>query len=236
MNNLTNDNPFSVLFFRFADLQGLNVNRYFQCLRSIKPLLLENPDFKDSTPGFYVNRRTNEDDMGNSVRLTYFTSNEIKTRKAIQDFISANNNLRLFCAKECRVDVRGNAISGDPNEELRFRMFANTYTNIGLDLLDQNVLLTFRNLVADHMKEFLIVSISKFRTFPPPEPLEEINAEPLLSPFLIRNSKFFREKLDASKRKQLWKDLIYCRSREICFPHFLANMFAVSDDGSIDVN
>lgn len=234
MKNLTIDNPFGVLFFRFSDLQGLVVNRYFKCLRSIKPLLLENSDFKDSTPGFYINWITNKnDDGGISVRLTYFTNDEMKTKRAIQNFLlsSANNNIRLFCSKDCRVNITGNAASEDAEEELRFRIFSNVYTHIGLDLLWQDVLSAFRPIVASYMLKFS--TLLRNSGFSLKE--KEISAKDFFNHFLNKYSNFLKDELDSPKRNQLWKDLSYCPRSSLCFPHFLANMFAISDNGEIFV-
>ena len=235
MNNLTNNlcfYPFGVLFFRFSDLQGLDVNRYFNCLRSIKPLLLENSDFRDSTPNFYINYITNgDDDGGNSVRLTYFTNNETETRKAIQNFLfsDANNDVRLFCSRDCKVNIVGNAASGNTEEELRFRIFSNIYTRIGLDLLDKNILRDFRPILASYMSELAAqLRASGFSTEE-----KEIDAESHFNSFFNEHSDFFKNDLDDSKREQLWRDLRYCPRSSLDFPHFLSNMFAVLDNGRL---
>lgn len=235
MNDPTNNYcfyPFGVLFFRFSDLQGLSVNRYFNCLRAVKPLLLENPDFKDSMSGFYINYITNrDDDYGNSVRLTYFTNNETKTRKAIQSFLfsSTSNDVRLFCSKDCKVNIVGNAASGNAEEELRFRIFSNIYTHIGLDLLDEKVLANFRSCLAEYMLELAkLLNTSGFSTEE-----KEIDAKSFFNSFFEEHSIFFKNELDDSKREQLWKDLRYCPRKELDFPHFLANMFAVQDNGRL---
>lgn len=232
MNNLTISNPFGVLFFRLSDLQSLNVNKYFDCLRHLKQLL-KSSDFKDSVSSFYVNHIANEDDGRISVRLTYFTNNQTKTKKAIHDFINRYSEVKLFPSKDCKENIKGNAASDDPEEELRFRMFSGVYTNIGLDLLGQDILLDFRNLVADYMKDFFTLSLRVVGTFPPGETLEGINAATFFSSFFKKYSKFFRDELDESNREQLWRDLNYCPRKELCFPHFLANMFVISDDGII---
>ena len=54
MNILNTNSLFGQKFFRFSDLQPLNTERYFSCLNLMKPLF-KREDFKNSTPGFYIN-------------------------------------------------------------------------------------------------------------------------------------------------------------------------------------
>lgn len=209
------DNPFGVIFFRFSDLKGLDVNKYFDCLRAVKPLL-ESSDFTDSTPSFYINYITNSEG-GNSVRLTYFTENETETKKAIEDFLNENSKIVLFPSHDSKESQRGNVAEGYGGENLRFRRFLNTYTQIGLDLLDYDILYS-RRLVAEYRLTYST---------------QKISPKPLFEPAFTKHSKFFN-KLDTSSVKQLWKDLKYWHPLKdkryvMDWAHFLVNMLLPGD-------
>jgi len=215
MNNLTTDSPFGVIFLRFSDLKGLDVNRYFDCLRAVKPLL-ESSDFTDSTPGFYINYITNSEG-GNSVRLTYFTENEAKTKNAIEDFLNANSKIVLFSSHDSKESQKGNIAEGYGGENLRFRRFLNTYTQIGLDLLDYDILYS-RRLVAEYRLTYST---------------QKISPKPLFEPAFNKHSKFFCQ-LDSFDIEQLWKDLNFWHPIKISgyvadWTHFLVNMLLPSD-------
>lgn len=221
MFNISLSENWGVIFFRLVNLQSLNVNEYFNCLRSIKSLF-ESSNFLDVTPSFYLNRITNtDDDMGNSLRLTYFTKNELKTKKFIQDFLNVNQGIHIFSSVDSKENQVGNAASGDNYEELSFRIFARVYSSIGLDLLGPQILLEFRNILSNYMEK-----LWRLET--------RISPEEAFLNFLDENSRFFKNELNDAERMQLWKDLTFCPRPSLCFPHFLANMFAVRDNGLID--
>ncbi len=216
MNNLTIVNQWGIEFFRFSDLQSLSVDKYFSCLNLIK-LLFEREDFKNSTAGFYLNHIANEhpnDDGGISVRLTYFTTNG-ETLEVIKNFIDKNQDIKIYPSGD-RKDAHSGSISS-LGEELRFRNFLNTYTQIGLDLSGNDTLLHFRNLISQYMSNY----------FPRRE-----SGKALFEILFNSYSNFFKN-LEDIKRDQLWVDLMYCNSSSECYPHFLANMFVITDSGII---
>jgi len=219
MNNPTNKDVFGVVFFRFSDQRGLNPTQYFDCLRALEPLL-RNRAFEDSTSGFYINYITNSEG-GNSIRLTYFTNDDKKTMKEIEDFCVANPNISLFSSADSKRNEGGNAISGDAAEELRFRIFSNVYTHIGLDLLDPALLPSFLQILASYMSNFL--RMIQASGFSPEEKV--IDAKSFFGNFFNKNSGFFKNELSDSQKEQLWKDLAYCSAQNICFPHFFDLMF-----------
>lgn len=215
MNNLTIDNPFGVKFFRFSNLQPLNINGYFSCLNLIKPLF-ERQDFKDSTSGFYINYITNSED-GNSVRLTYFTNNKAETSRAIKNFLNTNSNIVLFPSKDSYESGKGNIAEGYGGENLRFRRFLNAYTQIGLDLLGYNILYS-RRLAAEYRLNYST---------------QKISCKPLFESAFTKHSKFFNQ-LDTSSIEQLWKDLNFWHTIKNTnyvadWAHFLVNMLLPGD-------
>ena len=201
MHNLTIDNLFGRAFLRCLDLRP--IEGYFNCLNLIKPLL-ENPNFKSSTPGFYLN----VSDELNSVRLSYFTNNKTETERVIREFLNGNSNISLFrCEEPCVVKIS----EGYGGEELKFRKFLNTYTHIGLDLLDYDILYS-RRLVAEYRL-----------TYSP----QRIPCRPLFEPAFSKHSSFFNQ-LDSSAVRQLWKDLDYWHSGGD-WAHMLVNMLLPGD-------
>lgn len=206
MGNLTTQDLFGRVFLRCSDLRP--IDGYFTCLNSIKPLL-ESPNFKSSTPGFYIN--VGEDLP--SVRLSYFTSNKIETERAIQEFLNKNSNISVEREEPHVAEVS----KGYGGEELRFRNFLHTYTQIGLDLLDYDILYS-RRLVAEYRL-----------TYSP----QKISCRPLFEPAFTKHSRFFNQ-LDTSSVEQLWKDLNYWHPiRDTGYvadwAHFLVNMLLPGD-------
>lgn len=106
---------------------------------------------------------------------------------------------------------------GYGGEELRFRNFLHTYTQIGLDLLDYDILYS-RRLVAEYRL-----------TYSP----QKISCRPLFEPAFTEHSRFFNQ-LDTSSVEQLWKDLNYWHPiRDTGYvadwAHFLVNMLLPGD-------
>lgn len=207
MKNLTTNDLCGRIFFRCSDLRP--IDGYFSCLNSVKSLL-ESPNFKSSTPGFYIN----VSEGVNSVRLSYFTSNRAETEGAIQGFSDENSNIRIFKREEPHVAEVSRRYGG---EELRFRKFLHTYTQIGLDLLDYDILYS-RRLLAEYRL-----------TYSP----QKISCRPLFEPAFTKHSLFFNQ-LHSSSVKQLWKDLNYwhpisAKEYVADWAHFLVNMLLPGD-------
>lgn len=176
------DDLLGILFLRSQDLRP--INGYFECINLIRPLL-DKLDSQSHASGFYLN-------VGNarlnSVRLSYFTNHESKTQKVINDFLKGNSNVTAFDFKKPKkIDF-----SYYCDNELRFRRFLCTYTKIGLDLLDFDILYS-RRLVAEYR---LVYSPQK------------ISCRPLFEPIFRKHSNFFNQ-LNASNKRQLWEDLNY---------------------------
>lgn len=207
MKNLTTNDLFGRIFLRCSDLRP--IDGYFACLNSIRPLL-ENHEFKSSTPGFYVNISEGI----NSVRLSYFTNNKTETERVIQKFLKQNTSIGLFKQEDPHATKVSERYSG---EELRFRNFLHTYTQIGLDLLEYDILYS-RRLLAEYRL-----------TYSP----QKISCGPLFEPAFTKHSLFFNQ-LYSSSVKQLWKDLNYWhpisnKKYVADWAHFLVNMLLPGD-------
>jgi len=224
MINIPTEYWYGIKYFRGSSLRPLTTVDYFKCLIDLKPLFTQS-DFNNSTPVFYLNMRTHEmkdgGDNGNSVRLCYFSVNPKSTEDIVECFIKNNQDkigIYTFQGDIKKVDNR------DPKssyliDEPRFIKFLAVYTQIGLDLLAPTVLLSSRLIISQYMKALRTGLI--------------INPRALFEDFLNQRSVFFRNILNEKERDQLWDDLRNCQSSERCFPHFLANMMAVYDDGRL---
>ena len=124
------------------------------------------------------------------------------------------SELIAFGYEKPKHNVFSNDYGGD---ELRFRSFLCTYTKIGLDLLDFDVLYS-RRLVAEYR---LVYSPQK------------ISCRPLFEPAFCKSSNFF-DKMSASNKRRLWEDLNYWHpipnSEDIAdWAHMMVNMLLPAD-------
>jgi len=206
MNSLTEDSLFGTAFFTSNNLKSLDIEEYFSCLNLLQPFL-KSSDFVGSTEGFYIN-------YINSVRLSYFINDKVKVIEIIKDFLNRNIALSLSRSLE---EPKPDKVSVDYGDhELRFRKFLNTYTQIGLDLLDYDTLYS-RRLVAEYR---LIYSRQK------------IPCRSLFEPSFRKHSEFFNN-LDNLSVEQLWKDLDYWypigNGYVADWAHLLVNMLLPGD-------
>jgi len=201
MHNLTKDNLLGRVFLNC--LASRPIDGYFTCLNLIRPLL-ENSYFQSLIAGFYINVGYNF----SSVRLSYFTNDKEGVKKVIEDFLNNNSDLKLIKFDEARKENFSKDYGGT---ELEFRKFLHTYTQIGLDLLDYDILYS-RRLVAEYRL-----------TYSP----QRISCKPLFEPAFRNHSKFFNQ-LDSSSVGQLWKDLDYWYPGGD-WTHMLVNMLLPGD-------
>lgn len=205
--NLSVDDLLGVLYLKSQDMRM--IDGYFNCINLIKPLISK-LDSQPHTSGFYLNTGKRLP----SVRLSYFTSNESKTQRVINDFLKESSDVTAFGFEKPRHNKFSQHYGGD---ELRFRSFLCNYTKIGLDLLDFNVPYS-RRLVAEYR---LVYSPQK------------ISCRPLFEPAFCRHSIFFNQ-LNASNKRQLWEDLNYWhpipKTEFIAdWAHMLVNMLLPAD-------
>lgn len=217
MNSLSVIHKQGIEFFRLSDLRTLNVDRYFDCLDLMRSLF-EDPRFKNSTPGFYINYITNKresgNDGGNSVRLTYFTIDAAETIMTIKDFEKNNSDkIRIYECKDTR-RPNVNKITEECDEKLlRFRNFLNTYTQIALNLLENYGRLPTRKLITEYRLKHLQQNV------PPNQFFETI---------FTKHSDYFVQLKDSFLANQFWQDLIRWDSHGFWL-HFLVNMLLPND-------
>ncbi len=207
MENLTTDDLFGRFFFKCSDVRQFE--GYYTCIELIRPLLKIN-EFVSSITGFYLN----VSGASNEVRLSYFTNSELLTQEIVEKFVKENNNLVLIKS----VKPKSKKISqGYGCEELRFRKYLHTYTQIGLDLLTCDKLYA-RALVAEYRL-----------TYSP----QKISCRPLFEPAFSKHSNFFNQ-LEQPSKDQLWRDLDYWHPIENLgyiadWAHMLVNMLLPGD-------
>lgn len=206
---------------RYLKISDIAIEGYFGCIKAIKPLLTD-LDSNSSTSGFYINISGNESNHLNVVRITFFTYNTQETKKIIDTFLSNNTNvvsllLEDFGDENFKEPIECKISEGYGGEEIRFRNFLNTYTHIGLDLIDYDILYS-RRLVAEYRLTYST---------------QKISPKILFESVFSKHSKFFLQ-LDSGSIKQLWKDLDFWHPIRIpgCvadWTHFLVNMLLPGD-------
>jgi len=202
-----------VEFFRLKKLQPLNADEYFKCLNVIKSLF-KRADFCASTPGFYFNRITNtNDDKGNSFRLTYYTTDPVKTLESIHNFADNNNEIAIFESSDSN-RPSANSLSEHDAEELRFRNFLNRNTKICLEILESYGEHSFQETVT----WYRYIGLS-----------QKIHPKLVFGPIFEKHSKYFNELKKNSLDDQYWEDLVFIHKGKNFGFHFMVNMLAVPE-------
>lgn len=186
-----------------AGLQLMDKDSYLNCLKLVKKLL-EKPDFVNSTPLFYINCRTNED-YKNSVRLAYFTNDEIKNENTIQHFLDSNNKDIISPHFEETVEP---SHSVKP-EYVKSCEVLYWLTRIGLDLLDYNDFLQIQTKMVKYRQSYASANI------PGKDGFSKSSFESIFS----EHSAFFKG-MDSLDIERLWKELDW----EPRTNHHLVNM------------
>jgi hypothetical protein len=201
-------------------------NNYFILLDTVKKNLRE-LESKSLITGFYINH-INSVEVKHSIRVTYFVDYKNKATTEEEFFKISNNN------KNNESPVKGFGFGGGYPVVMGLRgmQFLNTYTHIGLDLLEKSEARSVRNLISRYRLKIVInpqqkiyddISISK----------EEIKL--IFANFFTVNSQFFNT-LDSNlySKDDFWEDLARYRIGDSgksigYFGHFLMNMFLISD-------
>lgn len=215
MINLPEKHLLGVEFFRFSDLKPLSADGYFKCISLLRPLL-RSSSFRVSTPGFYINRITNlEDDKGDSLRLTYYTTNVSGTLKSMDDFVkNSSNGILIFSTKSSSRPDLNKEMDSVGGDELRFRNFLNRNTQICLDVLENFGEHSLQELVTTYRHIYLP------QRFPP---------ETIFGPAFDKHSNYFQELKKVSLDHQYWIDLVSLHRGSDFGLHFMVNMIAVPE-------
>ena len=214
IDDLPKNHSLGLEFFRLSNLQPLSTDGYFECINKLRPLF-KDADFIASTPGFYLNMITNvDDDHGNSVRLTYYTTNPAASLKAIHDFAVNNEEIAIFESTHSNRPNPASPLDAHGQDELRFRNFLNRNTQIFLDVLEYYGERPFQELVARYRYDLLP---------------QRIPPEQHFGPVFEKHSRSFRELKDASFDDLYWRDLVHLHPPTNYGLHFMVNMAAVRE-------
>jgi len=109
---------------------------YYRTIDALRPLF-ENEGFKKVVSGYYLNICGDFD----SVRISYFVDklNDQVSVSLIDDFLSQNEFLEISPHSDPHQDIIAGSYGGQSYEE-RFRAFLVNETQIGLDLIKQDLL------------------------------------------------------------------------------------------------
>ena len=203
-----------VEFFRVVDPEHPDADGYWACLDAMRGLF-DDPAFKQSTPGFYINHITNtDDDNRNSLRVVYHSVDPAKTQKAIEDFLTKNNDkVKLFNSKTShKADP---ARSDEPKgEEYEFQSFLSTNTRIFLDVSKSYGQPRLQALVFSY-RHFCIT--------------QRMSPETVFEIVFTKHSATFKELKAKSLDQQYWTDLTRYFNNNDFGLHFLVNMSAIQE-------
>jgi hypothetical protein len=200
-NRITETDLFGTFHLRLPD--GGRFAGYYSTLNAIRPLH-DSGEWKASITGYYLNVTGNFD----AVRLSYLTTSPEQARQVVDGFVAAYG-LEYIQEPSAAVSKRISADYG--GEELRFRKFLATYTQIGLDLLDYDIRYA-RRLAAEYR-----LSYSPQR----------LSCRPLFEPALQKQSPYYNG-LDSRAQAQLWRDFNYWHPRGDWL-HMMVNMLLPGD-------
>lgn len=197
-------------FFQLPKAVISSEEDYFSCLRSLKPLFGEE-DFKEATPGFYINC------IGNTLRLECYSINTKKTREVIENFVKKNDDKISLIRFEGLDENSSFDLDSYPAERkskiLQLRNCFDASTQIVLDLLDKIGIEKTRALFNEY-NQFI--------------PLGKLPKE-FFEPEFSKNSNFYKN-LNSNEVDQFWQALLFYQPEiQALGIHFPYNMLLVAD-------
>lgn len=195
------------LFGRFylKKPNGGRFQGYYESLNGMRPFL-RSKEWLQSVTGYYVNVAGKQD----AVRLSYWTTTPQQTRKIVDLFVSQNG---LKHIEEPTIPEHAKNSAGYGGEELRFRRFLVTYTLIGLEIMETD-LLHARRLLATFRWQVMRAG------------------KPYRPHFLgtLEDQSFFFNSLSTSEKEQFWRDLAYWPDpNKVDWAHLFVNMVLAAD-------
>ena len=215
MYNLPKNHINGGVFFGAPNPEFLSPDRYFVCMKLLKNLF-ESQEFKDYTPGFYINYIRDNDIPNGSLRLNYYTTDASKTIETIENFSKDKlKNFILFKREHADQNKPKEEYNdGDNGEELRFRNFLNVNTRIVMDLVDNFDTVLLQALVFCYRHYWLPT---------------KVRPNVIFEPVFAKHSKYFNELKNTSLDQNYWKDLVYLHRDKNPGLHFLVNMMTFPD-------
>lgn len=195
------------LFGRFylGKPNGGRFRGYYESLNAMRPLF-RSKEWLQSVTGYYVNVAGKQD----AVRLSYWTTSPRQTRRMVDLFVS-KHGLKHIERPTMPKPTKNSA--GYGGEELRFRRFLGTYTLIGLEIMETD-LLNARCLFATFRWQLMRAG------------------KPYRPHFLgtFENQSFFFNHLSSSEKEQFWRDLAYWPDpKKVDWAHLFVNMVLGAD-------
>jgi hypothetical protein len=195
------------LFGRFylKKPNGGRFRGYYESLNAIRPFLCSK-EWLQSVTGYYVNVAGKRD----AVRLSYWTTAPQQAIKIIDLFVSQKG---LKHIKKPIIPEQARNAAGYGGEELRFRRFLATYTLIGLEIMETD-LLHARRLFATFRWQVMRAG------------------KPYRPHFLgtFEDQSFFFNSLSAHEKEQFWRDLAYWPDpNKVDWAHLFVNMVLAAD-------
>ena len=154
---ISKEDFFGIFFVRKPD--RINWDSYYNTIEALRPLL-DNNEFNNVVNGFYLNH------IKESVRISYFVdkANSEKATSTFRDFFR-ENRIQEIGSEPPRKAVVAEKYGGEELEE-RFRNFLSLKTQIGLDLIEAD-LLQARILFATYSLQVRKASLSVRKHFQP---------------------------------------------------------------------
>jgi len=198
LNRITETDLFGTFHLRVPG--GDKYAGYYSSLDAIRPLL-NSEEWKENITGFYLNVAGDFD----GVRISYWTTSPEQTQQTVDEFV-AEHGLEYIRNPSTPVQTRNSQQYG--GEELRFRRFLATYTQIGLDIMEAD-LLNARRLFATFRLKVMI------------------GRQPYKPHFIgtfENHSPFYNDFSDAEK-DQFWLDIAHWPNPpQVDWAHMMVNM------------
>ncbi len=198
ISRLKETDLFGRFFLKAAD--GDRSHVYYRSLDALRPLLRSQQWFESIT-GFYIN-------VGgdfNAVRLSYFTSTPDRAKEVVNRF-GGEHEIEYLKTPSPPVQTRISDTYG--GEELRFRKYLSSYSLVGLDIMEADLLYA-RCLFATFRWQIMI------------------SRKPYKPHFLwtFENHSPFYMSLTPRERDQFWLDLVYWPNLpQVDWVHLFVNM------------
>jgi hypothetical protein len=173
---------------------------YYASLNALRPLLASR-QWQGSVTGFYINVAGDFD----AVRLSYFTSAAAGVQNIVEFFVAQHG---LETVQEAESPITTKVSEGYGGEELRFRRFLAAYTQIGLEIME-----------GDLLNARCLFAAFRWQVMPARK-----SYKPHFVPTFKRNSPFYLS-LSETDQDQFWSDISHWPNPpQVDWAHLFVNM------------
>ena len=204
LNDIKETDFFGRYYLRTPNLINKNSDVYrcyYSSLNSVLPLIISR-EWKKSVTGFYINHDgtyKNRFQKG-AVRISYFTITPDQVKEVVNHFVNKHKYLNIMAFEDPQIKRVSEKYGG---EELRFRKFLFTYTLVGLDIIDKDLL-----------NAQCLFATFRLQVMPARQPFK-----PHFCKTFEKQSAFYNS-LSQTKRDQFWRDLAHSHD----WAHFFVSM------------